>query len=166
MRNLTFLFSLIFICTVILQGCNVEDEKSLNPVENAVLEAKVGNKLWIARGGKAYFRQVGGEQKIEVSLGANPLNDPCLCSVEGDEVFFTVENGEGVYPLHVAEGNVFHKNSRIITFFEPETFDQHVAAQGFVEVLSVRDDKIECKIDARFKGENYLKGVVEIPICK
>lgn len=154
---------IIALITLIIGSCSDDGEKPVYEFKEQPLSGKIGGAPWSYSAGIVSVTGEGEEGALHIDL-LTDVKDPCAAFPGGDQVFFSVPNATGVYPLQFDSEDWM--NSQTITLFDQEETANNIATEGAVEILSIRDTEVSGRIVAQIEGGDFVNGHFTVSFCQ
>ena len=167
MKNL--LWAILALCSVCLfTACGDDEEDDGQPTgcQAATLSGMIDSETFNLGSGRAIIDN-SGEVSIRLYDERETFEDPCLANDEFVNVFGTLPNaevGRTELFLDLAAGE-----GQTLTFFNPDGFQNIIAADGFIEFTAVTATTIEGFMDiddGTGNPEDFLCGSFTLNICQ
>lgn len=165
LSNQTF-FSFILLIVVSLSACSNEPilpDDSYNFIDQNALGKINGTDFELGEGTYGLLFEdlaISLYHKDEL-LGTNACNNSTL---EFGDVFFTIPNEVGLQELQL---NIFDFGlGKSVVFNHPDAEEVIVGSFGAIEILSISDDVVEGRIDARADEDNFINGNFTVSLCE
>ena len=153
----------IFLIIIVSCGDDEPDYK----FKNRDASGKIENEAWAYADGYSDLIDDylgSGETYIDITLVLAQSGTGCgITTFDGDRVFFAIPAEVGLYKLHLSLNNIF--DGQTVTLFDDETGMNNISSEGAVEIISISEDEVIGRMDARFDKQNFINGNFTIPIC-
>ena len=154
-------FSLVlFLTSLIISSCGDDDSGPSFSFKDQNLQGTIDGKPFEFGDGTVDTLEIQGESLyFNLFDSGEPIDNVCNIFGFGEEVnlFFYVPVAVGVYELG--------PQTRTVTLFDPAQTLNIIVSSGAVEILSISEDEVTGRIDARFDGNSSVNGNFSAVYC-
>ena len=144
----------LFACFLILSCSNDE-----GTVTFSELSGKIDGIDFTVR--EATY-DINQDNKLEFDIYSSESNDICFEIPDGVRIFFTSDNSVGRQDLFLDASSF---EAFTVTLFNPATFNNIIATDGYLNVIENNADTITAELDINVDSDNFVKGQFTAILC-